>query len=96
MAAGYTNTFRLPPSPNVIEGNVSKNYKKRKRQVEVYFMASGVVKKDKEVQIAIILNCAGPQIINIYDQFIWDKEGDEKKPDKLFEKLEDYCNPRKK
>jgi hypothetical protein len=25
MAAGYTNTFRLPPSLNVIEGNVSEN-----------------------------------------------------------------------
>lgn len=93
MAAGYTNTFRLPPSLNVIEGNVSENYKKWKRQVDVYLMASGAVKKDKEVQIAIILNCAGPQIIDIYDQFIWDEEGDEKKPDKLFEKLEGYCNP---
>jgi hypothetical protein len=40
MAAGYTNTFRLPPSLNVIEGNVSENYKKWKRQVEVYLMAS--------------------------------------------------------
>ena len=58
-------------------------------------MASGAVKKDKEVQIAIILNCAGPQIIDIYDQFIWDEDGDEKKPNKLFEKLEGYCNPRK-
>jgi hypothetical protein len=48
------------------------------------------------VQIAIILNCAGPRIIDIYDEFIWDEEGDEKKPDKLFEKLEGYCNPRKK
>jgi hypothetical protein len=50
---------------------------------------------DKEVQIAIILNCAGPQIIDIYDQFIWDEEGDEKKPDKLFENnllLTNYCN----
>jgi hypothetical protein len=36
MAACYTNTFRLPPSLNVIEGNVSENYKKWKRQVEVY------------------------------------------------------------
>ena len=56
-------------------------------------MASGTVKKEKEVQIVILLNCAGPQIIDIYDQFIWDEEGDEKKPDKLFEKLEVYCNP---
>jgi hypothetical protein len=53
-------------------------------------MASGVVKKDKEVQIAIILNCASLQIINICDQFIWDEEGGEKKPEKLFEKLEGY------
>jgi hypothetical protein len=28
MAAGYTNTFRLPPSLNVIEGNASENKKK--------------------------------------------------------------------
>jgi hypothetical protein len=42
-------------------------------------MASGAVKKDKEVQITIIVNCAGPQIIDIYDQYIWDEEGDEKK-----------------
>jgi len=26
MAAGYTNTFRLPPFLNAIEGNVSENY----------------------------------------------------------------------
>ena len=69
--------------------------KKCKLQVEVYLMESGAVKKDKEVQIAIIPNCAGPQIIDICDQFIWDEERDDKKPDKLFEKLEGYCNPRK-
>ena len=40
----------------------------------------------KEVQIAIIRNCVGPQIIDISDQFIWDEEVDQKKPDKLFEK----------
>jgi hypothetical protein len=74
MAAGYTNTFRLPPSLNVIEGNVSENYKKWKRQVEVYLMASGAVKKDKEVQIAIILNCAGPQIIDIVFLTIYNQD----------------------
>jgi len=35
------------------------------------------------VQIAIIRNCAGPQIIDISDQFIWDEKVDGKKPDKL-------------
>ena len=38
------------------------------------------------METAIIRNCVGPQIIDISDQFTRDKEVDEKKPDKLFEK----------
>ncbi|CAC5382385.1 unnamed protein product [Mytilus coruscus] len=95
MAEALTNTFRLPPQLNVTEGNVSENFKKWKRQVEIYLVASGAVKKDGAVQVAIILNCAGPNIVDIFDQIQWTEGGDEKKPDKLFEKLEAYCNPRK-
>ncbi|CAC5397952.1 unnamed protein product [Mytilus coruscus] len=95
MAEALTNTFRLPPQLNVTEGNVSENFKKWKRQVEIYLVASGAVKKDGAVQVAIILNCAGPNIVDIFDQIQWTERGDEKKLDKLFEKLEAYCNPRK-
>ena len=38
------------------------------------------------METTIIRNCVGPQIIDISDQFTWDEEVDEKKPDKLFEK----------
>lgn len=95
MAEGFNNTFRLPSQLNVTEGNVSENFKKWKRQVEIYMTASGASDKDDEVQVAIILNCAGPHIVDIYDQFVWTERGDEKIPAKLFEKLEAYCNPRK-
>jgi hypothetical protein len=44
--------------------------KKCKLQVEVYLMESGAVKKDKEVQIAIIPNCAGPQPTAIVHYFV--------------------------
>ena len=47
-------------------------------------------------ELAIILNCARPDFISvyIYDHFEWSSEGDKVRPDKLLEKLEDYCAPK--
>jgi len=56
--------------------------------MEVYFAASGASAKDERVQTAIILNCAGPQVLELYD--------DKHKRDKVLEPLENYCNPRDK
>ena len=78
MTDGCSNKFRLPPPLSVIEGNVSEHYKKWKRQVEMYPKAIGAAKKDKEVQT--IFNCAGPQTIDIYDQFLWHEEGVKRNP----------------
>ena len=50
--------------------------------------------KDDKVQTAIILNCAGPHVLEVYDTFIWTDDGDKDKPDKVLEALERYCNPR--
>ena len=44
--------------------------------------------------MAIILNCAGPDFISIYYHFQWSSEGDKERPDKLLEKLEEYCAPK--
>lgn len=87
--------FRLPNNLNVTDGNISENFKKWKRQYEVYIVASGSSQKDEKIQTAILLHCAGPQILEIYDQFTWENEGDNNKPDKVLKKLEAYCNPRK-
>ena len=50
--------------------------------------------KDDKVQTAIILNCAGPHVLEVYDTFIWTDDGIKDKPDKVLEGLERYCNPR--
>lgn len=31
----------------------------------------------------------------MYDQFTREEDGDQDKPDKVYEKIEQYCNPRK-
>ena len=94
MTATETGLFRLPPQLDVNSGNVSENFKRWKRQVEVYLAASGASEKDDKVQTAIILNCAGPHVLEVYDTFIWTDNGNKDIPDKVLEALERYCNPR--
>lgn len=84
-----------PPSQLVIsEGNISENFKKWKREMEIYLLASGSSEKSNKVQTNIILHCAGPSIIEIYDQFQWDQDDDKENPEKVFEQLQKFCNPR--
>jgi len=87
--------LKPPGQLDVIEGNISENYRKWKRQMEIYLTASGGSEKDPKIQTNIILHCAGQKVIEIYDQFKWETDGDNLKPDKLYEQLEKYCNPRK-
>lgn len=91
--------FKPPGELNILDGNISENFKKWKRQIEVYLAASGASAKNKEIQVAIILHCAGPKVIEIFDQFTQDgtgeSENDAEDPDKVLKKIEAYCNPRK-
>ncbi|XP_062602769.1 uncharacterized protein LOC134267389 [Saccostrea cucullata] len=88
----YNCPFRLPPQLDLSSGNVSENYKKWKRQVEVYMSASGGIDKSKEVQVAIILSCGGPHVVEIYDQFHREDESHKNDPAKLYEKLQAYLH----
>ena len=48
------------------------------RQIKVYLAASGASVKDNEVQVAIILNCAGPKVVEVFDRFTWNGTGKSK------------------
>ena len=86
--------FKPPVELNILDGNVSENFKKWKRQIEVYLTASGAGEKGKETRTAIILHCAGPKVIEIYDQLQWAHGENKKDPDTVLKKIEGYCNPR--
>ena len=51
-----------------------------------------------ETQVAIIRHCAGPKLIEIFDQFTYgpgESEDDKKHTTKVLKKITTYCNPRK-
>ena len=60
----------------------------------LYLAASSASAKDGKVQTAIILNCAGTQVLEFYDNIGWGNAEDKHKPGKVLEALENYCNPR--
>ena len=62
--------FKPPRQLDIVDGNVSENFRKWKREMEVYMVASGGSEKDKKIQTSILLHCAGPKVIEIYDQFV--------------------------
>ena len=42
--------------------------------MKVYLAASGASIKEGKVQTAIILNCAGPQVLEVYDNIVWETQ----------------------
>ena len=88
--------FRPPLRLNVNEPNLADSFKRWKRELEVYGCYEKKIKKANATQVAIILNnyCAGPEFISVYDHLEWSSEGDNDRPDKLLEKLEEYCAPK--
>ena len=77
--------FHLTPNLDLTDGNLADSFRKWKRQLKVYMEASGANNKLKQRQTAIILHCAGPQVLEVYDK---------NDPVKVLEKLEEYLNPR--
>ena len=68
--------FHLPPNLHLTDGNLADSFRKWKRQLEVYMEASGANNKPKPRQAAIILHCAGPQVLEVYDHFPFEADHD--------------------
>ena len=63
-----------------------------------YFTACEYGKKSKEVQVAVLLNVAGPEAQDVHEHFQFDAEtaaADKKDYAKLLDMFGEYCNPRK-
>ena len=56
---------------------------------------SPVIINFDEVKSAIFLQLAGPDALDVFNTLTFENEGDAKKLDKLLEKFEAYCIPRK-
>jgi hypothetical protein len=54
---------------------VAKNWK---QWFELCLMTSGIDAKDQKIQSATLLHVAGEEVLEIYNTFTWDKDGDDK------------------
>ena len=100
--------FEKPPPLNVRDAScisLGENFERWKRQLDIYMLATGAKEKAKKVQCAIILQCAGYDVIDAAEHFVWKKEDgnlmseQERKnaretPELLLAKIENYCKPR--
>ena len=86
--------FRLPHTLS-FQGNLAENWRRWKQQFDVYMVASGKIGKSDEVKAATFLHLAGPEALEVFNTLSFDSEADKKKLNKLVEKFEAYCIPRK-
>ena len=78
---------------NIFSVNLADDYRKWRKQIDVYLIAYGANEKPEKVTKCIILNCAGTGIISAAKQFIYDEGENEDDPKKLLKKIATYCNP---
>ena len=64
------------PSALSFHRNTSENWRRFKKQYKIYLTASGSEKKDDSIKIAIFLNFAGEDAIEVFNTFQF-PEGDE-------------------
>ena len=84
-----------PPEMLNFDGNIADNWQRQKQRFKIFSLASGLSEKDTKVQAATFLPVAGMDALEIFNTFIWDSDNDKSKVDKITEKFDKYCNPRK-
>ena len=84
-----------PPEKLCLQGNLKENFRKFKQQFQIYMTASGLIDKEDVVTSSTLLHIIGTDSLEIFNTFTWEENGDDKKVDKILEKFEEYCKPRK-
>ena len=89
--------FPPPGHLNITTGNVAENFKLWKRQFEIYLKASknDAAAVDGETKVAILLACAGPDTIKVFDQLEFTQAAHKNDVHQVLKYLEKYCAPMK-
>ncbi|XP_068687738.1 uncharacterized protein [Montipora foliosa] len=78
-----------PPEPlDLSGGNISENWKKFKQKFTNY-------KKETATRVATLLTVIGNDTIDVFNTITWDVEGDDTKIEKVLQKFEEHCEPKK-
>ena len=82
-----------PPEPlKILDGNTSLKWKKFKQKwtnrLQLEYLR-------KRMQLATFLTVIGEEAVDVYNTFNWANEVDNLKIDRVLEKFDAFCNPRK-
>ena len=61
-----------PPGALVLEGNLSKNWRRWVQRFDLCLTASGKIEQEEKVQCAILLHTIGEEALEIYNTFQFD------------------------
>ena len=86
--------FRRPPPLDLTDANITETFRSWRRQVDFYLKAPGASEKPKATKTAIILHCAGVQVQEVYEHFVFADDADKDDPQKFLGKLTEFCSPR--
>lgn len=93
MASANLSSLK-PPEPMSFEGNVSKNWKKWKQNLEIYFLATECSGKADGVKIAFLLHTIGEEAYEKYETFGLTPE-QRRVYVEVIAAFETYCVPKK-
>lgn len=78
----------------VLDGNMSENWRRFKRNYNIFAAATKVNAEQDAVKIATFLNAIGPNAVDLFDSFVMTEEN-RLVYERVVEAFEGYCNPRK-
>ena len=85
-----------PPEPFAFEEpNAPQRWARWQKQFVTYFTAAELSEKSKIVQVARLLNAAGPEAQEIHELFTFADNEDREDYTVVLRKFEEYCRPRK-
>ena len=89
--------FGLPPLEplQLQQENTAQKLKKLKQKWNNYETLTGIAKKDNPKCVVTLPSVIAEEAVDIYNTFTWDEEGNKPRIEKILEKFELFCNPKK-
>ena len=88
--------FVKPPDTfNFEEPNAPQRWARWEKQFETYFVAAELAGKSQEVQVARLLNAAGPEAQEVHELFTYEADDDKKDYKKILKKFNEYYRPKR-
>ena len=94
MASEVGSRILPPPPLDFSAGNTAEKWRKFKQRFELFLISEEKDKKSDPVKVALFLQCAGEEAIDLYNTFGLPSAGTAKLED-VYAKFEDHCNPKR-